>query len=289
MITIELDKDDDQKSDLKTNQYDHELKMAAEIFAKLTVPDDWEQLPVDSNFMCPLLRHYRCRGTVMTSFHLMNGSRQHLERFQARPSDIIVASFPKSGTTWLQEIVWRVVHGDTPLTFRSPPLEFPPSNLMSFRPLEDVPEPRLIMSHLPHQLLPESVRSSGAKVLYVSRDARDVCVSYYHWIGMLNFYMYRGTFQELRDRFINGTGFPGPYREHVKGYLDHADTILCLTYEELYSKRAGVIRKIAAFLGRTLTDADVEGIVTNTSFADKKSVLTAQVRVLSILMHLSAS
>jgi len=121
-------------------------------------------------------------------------------------------------------------------------------------------------THLMHHLLPESVHSSGAKVLYVSRDARDVCVSYYHYARLVNFMMYRGTFQEFRASFQRGETLYGPYREHVKSYLDHADTVLCLTYEQLHSDRAEVVRKVAKFLGRTLTDASIQGIVHHTSF-----------------------
>ena len=31
-----------------------------------------------------------------------------VEKFTARPSDVIIASFPKSGTTWVQEIVHQI-------------------------------------------------------------------------------------------------------------------------------------------------------------------------------------
>jgi len=273
------------KSDDTMGAADHlELERTSftESLTEMVVADDWEPLPADPNYTNPLVRFYRKRingyDHIAPNFFLVQGYEKHLAGFQARPSDIIVASFPKSGTTWLQEIVWRVVHGETgassgdaTLEYRFPTLEFPPSPIMNMRPLEDVPEPRLIKSHLPYQVLPESVLSSGAKVLYVSRDARDVCVSFYHFARMLNSEMYRGTFQEFRDRFTGDLLMSWPYREHVKGYLNHADTVLCLTYEQLHSNRAAAVRRIAAFLGRTLTDADVEGIVANTSFAAMKA------------------
>ena len=33
---------------------------------------------------------------------------QQVENFTTRPEDVIIASFPKSGTTWAQEIVHQI-------------------------------------------------------------------------------------------------------------------------------------------------------------------------------------
>jgi len=260
-----------------TDSYEERLRKAAEELQAVTVPDDWEPLPVDPNYAQPLVRHLRYRGTVMLNWHLMAGCLEFWAKFQARPSDVVVASFPKSGTTWLQELVWRVVHGvrgadssQEPLEYRFPVLEMPSRKEMQMRDVLQMTERRLLKTHLPYHLLPGGLPSSGAKILYVSRDVRDVCVSYYHFSRMVNYEMYRGTFSEYRDAFMRGTVMNGPYREHVKGYLDHADSVLCVTYEQLHSDRAEVVRKVAKFLGCTLTDADVEDVVSNTSFAEMK-------------------
>ena len=121
-----------------------------------------------------------------------------------------------------------------------------------------------------YHLLPESVHTSGAKVLYVSRDARDVCVSYYHYQRMVNHVQYRGTFAEFREKFVHDEVLYGPYREHVKGYRDHADTVLCLTYEQLHEDRATVVRKVAEFLDKSLTSEEVEAIAKHTDFEQMK-------------------
>jgi len=272
----------DHEANTAAERLEREQASTTEAPGEVLIGDDWAMLPPDPAYTNPTVQHHckRINGYdfIIPNFWLAQGYDKHLTSFQARPSDIIVVSFPKSGTSWLQEIVWRVVHretgvssGNATLEYRFPTLEFPSAKFMKQRPLEDVPDPRLIKTHLPYQVLAERVGSSGAKVLYVSRDARDVCVSLYYFNRMALPMMYRGTFREFRDRFTSDSLFPGPYREHVKSYLDHADTVLCLTYEQLHSNRAEVVRKIATFLGRTLTDADVEGIVANTSFAAMKA------------------
>lgn len=37
-----------------------------------------------------------------------SGAMENLNAFEARPGDVFVASFPKSGTTWLQEVVYQI-------------------------------------------------------------------------------------------------------------------------------------------------------------------------------------
>ena len=239
------------------------------------LPEGWEPLPRDPNFKNPTWRTYRYRGITFASSHLEWGFLQQMEKFRGRSSDVLVISYPKSGTTWLMEIVWRVVHGETgpesggdaPLEFRFPMLDVDSvKGLTDMTNLHEMADPRLIKSHLPHHLLPESVLTSGAKILYVSRDPRDVCVSRYHFCRMIEAMQYRGTFAQFRASFARGELFCGPYRKHVQGYQEHSDTVFCVTYEELHQDRAGVVRKVAAFLNRPITEDQVKAIVRYTSF-----------------------
>ena len=236
---------------------------------QFTIPDDWEPLPLDPNYKNPGYRMYSYRGMILNSFHVPFGFLPAMEAYRARPSDVIVTSFPRSGTSWLQEITWRVTHRDgrgagVPLEDRFPLLDSLPQE--GILPPEKMTDQRFFKTHLHYRLLPESVKTTGAKVLYISRDVRDVCVSFYHFCRAYSIYEYRGTFAEFRDSFMRGAVLYGPYREHLKGYLEHLDTVLCLTYEQLHQDRASVVRRVADFLGVSLTDADVDDIVRNTSF-----------------------
>ncbi|XP_037084335.1 sulfotransferase family cytosolic 1B member 1-like [Pollicipes pollicipes] len=266
------------KVDEVAARWEQQQREIAAMLDQLKPPDDWKLLPADPNYKYPLVRYYRYRGTVLSNFPLLWGFLESWKRFQARPKDVIVASFPKSGTTWLQELVWRVVHGETSvnsgggatLEYRFPLLDEPYADIMKMTPIHDMEDPRLIKTHLPYDLLPPSVHTGNAKVLYVSRDPRDVCVSYYHFFRMINYAEYRGTFQEFRDSFVRGEVMYAPYREHVQGYLRHADTVLCVTYEQLHADRAAVVRRVAAFLERPVTDAEAESIARHTSFEAMK-------------------
>ena len=243
--------------------------------ATLHPPDEWKTLPADATYENALLRHCRYRGTVLTNLHLEFGCPQHWAQFAGRGSDVVVASFPQSGGSWLQELVWRLVTeqpatgagaGAVPQQHRFPLLDAPPENtFMATVPLEEVADPRMIRTHLPYHLLPEGVKTSGAKLLYVSREPRDVCVSYFNFSRRFGPHLYSGTFAEFRDSFTRGEVTYGPYREHVQGYQEHADTVLCVTYEQLRGERAAVVRRVAEFLGREVTPERVEEIVRQTS------------------------
>ena len=243
------------------------------------LPEGWEPLPRDPNYKNPAYQAYRYQGVTLTSINLELSCAQRLPTFRGRSSDVLVISFPKSGTTWLMEIVWRVVHRETgPESGAGVPIEhrFPllgvgsADSLLETTDLRELADPRLIKSHLHYHRLPESVLTSGAKTLYVSRDPRDVCVSMYHFSRMFKLHQYGGTFAQFRDSFVRGETLRGPYRKHVQGYQEHSDTVLCVTYEQMHQDRAAVVRRVAAFLDRPLTEDQVEAIVRYTDFQAMK-------------------
>ncbi|KAK7080877.1 hypothetical protein SK128_024479, partial [Halocaridina rubra] len=97
----------------------------------------------------------------------MSGVLKDLTNFQFRSDDIIVASFPKTGTTWIQEIVYMLTHdlkksdaSSELLETRFPYLEYPYPGLKTIT-LQK--EPRFIKTHLPYSLLPPSFENSRAK------------------------------------------------------------------------------------------------------------------------------
>ncbi len=81
---------------------------------------------------------------------------------QVRDSDVFVASYPKSGTTWLQEVVYRLSHlrgeedrypGEVMET-KFPYLEFAYPGIKDLRGRKGR---RFIKTHLPRHLVPEAL------------------------------------------------------------------------------------------------------------------------------------
>lgn len=61
---------------------------------------------------------------------------------------------------------------------------------------------RFIKTHLPMKLMPHSVLTSGAKVVYVARNPKDVAVSYYHFSKHRGF-DFKGDFETFVQYFMD--------------------------------------------------------------------------------------
>ena len=101
--------------------------------------------------------------------------------FAFRDDDVVIATYAKSGTTWMQQIVGQLVfQGDENVAMHaiSPwvDLRVPPAT-EKLAMLEAQTHRRIVKTHLPVDAL---VFSPKAKYIYIGRDGRDVLFSWYH-------------------------------------------------------------------------------------------------------------
>nr|XP_032827114.1 bile salt sulfotransferase-like isoform X2 [Petromyzon marinus] len=136
----------------------------------------------------------------------------YAREFPVRPDDLFVVTYPKSGTTWMQEIVTLVYSdGDlgpvqtVPNWERVPWLEQDTGR----KHLEHRASPRLITTHLPFQLAPREIGQAKAKVIYMARNPRDILVSSYNFHKIAHFLEEPGTWEEFYDKFCKGKGLGG--------------------------------------------------------------------------------
>ncbi|XP_053871088.1 sulfotransferase 1B1-like isoform X1 [Malaclemys terrapin pileata] len=200
-----------------------------------------------------------------------------IENFQARPDDLLISTYPKAGTTWMQEIVDLIlVQGDVekacraPTHIRIPFLEIcsPPPVPSGVQQLANVPSPRVIKTHLPFQLVPKSFWENRCKVIYVARNAKDNVVSYYFFDQMNKTQPEPGPWELYVQKFMDGKLAWGSWYDHVCRYwAERANhCILYVFYEDMKEDPAREIRRVMDFLEVELPPQVLEKIVQQTSF-----------------------
>ncbi|KNA22942.1 hypothetical protein SOVF_029240 [Spinacia oleracea] len=206
--------------------------------------------------------------------------------FRARDSDLIVASFPKTGTTWLKSLLFSVVNRFNHPNNQSPLLTNHPHELVcrlendiygnAFdypRPqhLSQLPSPRLFHTHLPYSTLPESIKFSGCRILYIARNPLDTLVSIMYF-AMKPLKMLLGddfqlpSIEDYFEEFCAGRIAHGPFFEHVVEYwkqsLEHPNKVLFLKYEDLKEDPTLELKRVAEFVGMPFSPGEEsEGVI----------------------------
>jgi hypothetical protein len=147
--------------------------------------------------------------------------------------------------------------------------------------VEKLPSPRLMNTHMPYTLLPESVTGAdvpGCKVVYICRDPKDMVVSLWHFLRRRQPEL---SFAELFEHVCDGAVAVGPIWDHVLTYwrasLERPDRVLFLRYEDLLQDTGKHVRRLAVFVGRPFSAAEesagaVDGVVELCSFEKMKGL-----------------
>lgn len=208
-------------------------------------------------------------GGVLFLPGVLLGVRRALVSFVPRPSDIFIVTYPKSGTNWMQMILYQLttdgdVEGLSHLLEAVPWLEAP---FGRSRDMEDYPAPRVIKSHLSYK----SMLKGPGKYIYIMRDGKDVVVSQYYQDQRFPFAS-NTTFSQYFERWMRGRIAFGLWFDHVAGWWVHRHdpNVLFLRYEELQRDTESTIRRIAAFCNITLDDERLARTLQRSSFAFMK-------------------
>ena len=79
-----------------------------------------------------------------------------------------------------------------------------------------LPSPRVIKSHLPFEFLPPKLLDT-CKVIYVGRNPKDTCVSYYHHhLSIKEEYKLEGSFSDFANIYLQGILEYGSYWTMLK-------------------------------------------------------------------------
>lgn len=70
--------------------------------------------------------------------------------------------------------------------------------------VENIPRPRYVKTHLGWDLLPTQIHQKKPKLIYVARNPKDTCVSFYHYCRLTH--NIDGTFDEYASLFLEDHG-----------------------------------------------------------------------------------
>ncbi|KAK8515829.1 hypothetical protein V6N13_096846 [Hibiscus sabdariffa] len=254
-------------------KYPNPIEKTSERY-KETLP----KLPKAKGWMTEHLVRYQ--GVWLTPNAALKGLMWIQDHFKPRPTDILLATFPKTGTTWLKALIFATVNrtrygfSDHPLLTTGPHDCFPfldayvYENDRSFDDLEKLPSPRLLSTHAPLTLLQTSMADEqSCRFVYICRDPKDVLVSKWLFMNKLRPKQLPPiSLEEAFELFCQGISHYGPYWDHVLGYwkasLENPEKILFLKYEDLQKEPFAVVKRLGEFTGHPFSvEEESRGVV----------------------------
>ncbi len=183
-------------------------------------------------------------------------------------NDIILASFPKSGNTWIRfffcnlisllewdgkEVDFKAVDATMP--------ELGADNLLRPWPYRNVP--RIVKTHQRYW----RVFGGNEKKIYVIRDPRDVMVSYYHMTTAMKESGFAAPFGD----FIRHEKFGlAAWMEHYQSWIPHASIVL--RYEDLRKGDMREFENLSEILGIGAAKDLIAEAVRRSSFENVRRV-----------------
>jgi len=222
------------------------------------------------------------------------------DNWNTRPNDVVVATFPKTGTTWVREICRQLKNlGKSEQQDKISKLMFDP-NYAYFegsseftRKLQDkVPvDGRVFGTHVHAALVNmETLKASGAKVIYVMRNPKDTVISYEKFMHNLPFNyngamldVYPQDFNKFITTLVNGKHPLAMqegewYPHHIASWMKYKDQDFFhyVFYEDIIEDPTREISKIADHIGVKADEHELANIVDKVSFKEMKKQKEAE-------------
>ncbi|XP_030441525.1 cytosolic sulfotransferase 13-like isoform X2 [Syzygium oleosum] len=238
---------------------------------------EWEAilptLPKQKGWMGNHLVQYQ---GVWLSLSGLKGVMLARDHFKSLPTDIFLSTSPKAGTTWFKAILFTIMNRRNYQFSSHPLLTTNPHDLVLFieamfdqttfpSPVkDDISSPRLLSTHMPYSLLPNSIKTSGCRIVYVCRDPKDALISQWQYLKKLRpKEMPPLLLEEAFELFRDGVSHFGPFWDHSLGYYrasqESPKKVLVLTYEAMMVDPTVNIKRLADFIGHPLDPEEESG------------------------------
>jgi hypothetical protein len=192
-------------------------------------------------------------------------SRHAALSFRPESNDVLIATYPKCGTTWLQQIVHGLrTRGSMEfdeITAAVPWLELALDLEMDLG-APQAAAPRAFKTHLAWHEIPK-----GGRYVYVIRDPKDVAVSLYHFQEGWRFDPGAMSTDDYARELFMSKERGRRYWHHVASWWQQRarPDILMLCYEDMKADLPSAVRRIAGFIGLKLDEELLEIVVRQSS------------------------
>lgn len=231
---------------------------------------------------------------VLCNMHPAN-ILERIKEFEYLPGDVLLATYPKTGTTWAQELLWLLCNdGDLEKAKTTGMLERFPHMELSAGPdgphfidgIAKLSGTRTIKSHLPARFFPKVLSDNKQKVVVVVRNPKDTLVSLFHFYRMnVCLGNFAGSWDDFFSLYEQGHMYFGDFFDWYMAWWQYKDreNVLFISYEDMKKDLKKVIKEVSAFLEKDLAESTIDNMVHHLGFDQMKKNNTTNYRDAPIL------
>lgn len=203
---------------------------------------------------------------------LLRAPRRGLEALRPwsvvpREGDQYIASFPRSGSTWLRTVITNVLDPSAqsdPEVFNA---RIPGVSFRNLPTIYRLPSPRLLKTHA-------AWWPGARRAVYLVRDGADAISSFYHYVSTRA--GRQMSFEAFYERYARGD-FGPPWHAHVEGWLGPGrralgENLLVVRFEDLKADTPGVVASVLDFLGLPAGSAQIGAAIEAASIENMRRI-----------------
>ncbi|KAJ8308661.1 hypothetical protein KUTeg_013535 [Tegillarca granosa] len=144
-------------------------------------------------------------GYIIPTFNIIPNHEQEyrsMPEWQARDDDLMVCAYPKSGTHWIWEVMCMLLQGNAKRIEGIK--EACMLEGLAKKTFDEMKSPRIINTHIYFKHLPKDFLRRHCKIIYMVRNPKDVCVSFFNHHTKILEYEFDGTWENYVPRFLKG-------------------------------------------------------------------------------------
>ena len=200
-----------------------------------------------------------------------------IQNIENREGDILLCSYPKSGTHWMGSLIKKMVVKTLEEDQREK-INQQFLGLLELSPLDLIPNavsPRVMVTHLYPKRYPTFFREGRAKVVLILRNPKDVAVSFYYHLKNAQMMSNKQDWNEYFISYHSGAVPFGSYMDYLKAWDSEIKNNKSLDveyfyYEELKRNGLECARRLAKHLGVHLDDKELQSVLDECSLKNLK-------------------